>query len=108
LPEVNRVHLAAVVVEIQPLRYTPAGVPALELMLEHESQVIEAGQARRVNFQAPAIALGDVANLLVDTPLGAMLELEGFLAASRMGSTKLVLHIQSVQRAFPGSGNAVV
>ena len=104
----NRILLTATVVEIQPLRYTPAGVPALELVLEHESQVYEAGQQRRVNFQARAIALGDVARLLVDTPLGAMLELEGFLAASRMGSSRLILHIQKAQRAYPGSGTVVV
>ncbi|NLC37441.1 MAG: primosomal replication protein N, partial [Alcaligenaceae bacterium] len=92
----------------QPLRYTPAGVAALELTLEHESEVQEAGRARRVNFQARAIALGDTAHLLADTPLGARLELEGFLAATRKGSSRLVLHIQKAKRSFPGSGNAVV
>ena len=104
----NRVSLTASVVELQPLRYTPAGVPALELMLEHESEVQEAGQARRVVFQARAIALGDNAHFLADTPLGASLEVEGFLAAARKGSSRLVLHIQKAERTFPGSGSAVV
>lgn len=104
----NRILLTASVVELQPLRYTPAGVPALELMLEHESEVQEAGQARRAVFQARAIALGNTAHQLADTPLGARLELEGFLAAARMGSSRLVLHIQKAERLFPGSGSAVV
>jgi len=105
---VNRVLLTAAVVEIQPLRYTPAGIPALELTLEHESEVQEAEQARRVTFQARAIALGSTAHFLVDVPLGARLELEGFLAAARMGSSRLILHIQKAARSYPGSGSATV
>jgi primosomal replication protein N len=105
---VNRVHLTASVVELQALRYTPAGVPALELMLEHDSEVQEAGQLRRVAFQTRAIALGDTAHLLADLPLGCSLEIEGFLAAARMGSSRLVLHIQKANRLFPGSASAVV
>ena len=108
LPDVNLIRLTASVVELQPLRYTPAGVPALELMLQHESEVQEAGQLRRVTFQVRAIALGNTAQFLADTPLGASLDLEGFLAAARMGSSRLVLHIQKAERTFPGSGSAVV
>lgn len=108
LPGVNRILLTAAVVELQPLRYTPAGVAALELLLEHESEVQEAGQARLARFQAKAIALGDIAHLLADTPLGAQLKLEGFIAAARKGSSRLVLHIQKAERLFPGSGSAVV
>ncbi|NYT26241.1 primosomal replication protein N [Alcaligenaceae bacterium] len=104
----NRILLTAAVVELQPLRYTPAGVAALELTLAHESEVHEAGQARRVNFQAKAIALGDTAHLLADVPLGAGLELEGFLAAARKGSNRLILHIQKATRSYPGSGGATV
>jgi len=105
---VNRIVLSASVVEIQPLRYTPAGVAALELTLEHESEVQEAQQNRRVTFQAQAIAMGSTAHLLADTPLGARLELEGFLAAARKGSSRLVLHIQKAARSYPGSGSATV
>ncbi|MFA7669247.1 MAG: primosomal replication protein N [Burkholderiaceae bacterium] len=104
----NRILLTATLIELQPLRYTPAGVPALELALEHESEVHEAGQARRVTFQAKAIALGDTAHLLADVPLGARLELEGFLAAARKGSNRLILHIQKATRSYPGSGSVTV
>lgn len=104
----NRVLLTATVVELHPLRYTPAGVPALELGLEHESEVQEAGQPRRVTFLVRAIALGDNAHLLADSPLGCQLQLEGFLAAARKGSSRLVLHIQKAERRHPGSGSAVV
>lgn len=104
----NRVLLTATVVEIQPLRYTPAGVAALELTLEHESEVLEADQPRRVMFHVRAIAMGSTAHLLADVPLGAQLEVQGFLAASRKGSSRLILHIQNVAQTFPGSGSAIV
>jgi len=46
--------------------------------------------------------------LLADTPLGASLSIEGFLAPARKGSNKLVLHIQQANRVFAGGASAVV
>ncbi|NYT81944.1 primosomal replication protein N [Alcaligenaceae bacterium] len=104
----NQLVLTATALEVQPLRYTPAGLPAVEMMLEHESEVQEAGHARRVEMVLSAIALGDIALLLADTPLGASLSIQGFLAPSRKGSSKLVLHIQQASRVFSGGASAVV
>ena len=104
----NQLALTATVLELTPLRYTPAGVPALEMQLEHESEVLQAGMPRRISMVIQAVALGDVALLLADTPLGAGLELEGFIAPTRKGSSKLVVHIQQANRMFPDSGHAVV
>lgn len=104
----NQLALTATVIELTPLRYTPAGVPALELQLEHESDVLQAGVQRRINMTVKAIALGDIALLLADTPLGARLSIQGFLAPTRKGSGKLVVHVQQADRAFAGSGSAVV
>lgn len=104
----NQIALTATVLELTPLRYTPAGVPALEMQLEHESEVLQAGMQRRISMTVGAIALGDIALLLVDTPLGAKLSIEGFLAPTRKGSGKLVVHIQQANRVFAGGGSAVV
>jgi len=100
--------LAAVVTELHPIRYTPAGIPVLELMLDHSSTVLEAGRERQVQFQVKAMAFADVAHQLADTPLGALLQIEGFLAVARKGSNRLVLHIQQAQSSWPGSGSIVV
>ena len=104
----NQFALRAEAIEVKPLRYTPAGLPALEMLLNHESEVIEAGLARRVEFTIPAIALGDIALLLVDTPLGASLSIEGFIAPVRKGVSKLVLHVQQAKRVFAGGASATV
>ncbi|WP_397476333.1 primosomal replication protein N [Pusillimonas sp.] len=104
----NQLTLTATVLELKPLRYTPAGLPALEMQLEHESEVQQAGMPRRVSMVVQAVALGDIALLLADTPLGASLEIEGFIAPTRKGSSKLVVHIQQANRVFAGGGAAVV
>ena len=43
----NRLVLQAQLVERSAPRYTPAGLPALDLSLRHESTVSEDGQPRR-------------------------------------------------------------
>ena len=100
----NKVELVARVLEREPLRHTPAGLPAIEMLLEHESEVIEAGQPRKVAFTVDAVALGDLATLLADTPLGTELRIEGFLAPTRKGSVKLKLHMQRAGRTGGSAG----
>jgi len=90
--------LTATAQEVKALRYTPAGLPVVELLLDHASDVMEAGQSRRVALQLSAIALGDMALLLADTPLGSGLHVQGFLAPVRKGYSKIVLHIQAARR----------
>ncbi|HEY0294351.1 MAG TPA: primosomal replication protein N [Bordetella sp.] len=101
----NKVELVARVIEREPLRHTPAGLPAIEMLLEHESEVIEAGQPRRVAFTVNAVALGDLAMLLSDIPLGAELRVEGFLAPVRKDSAKLKLHMQRAGRISGSAGS---
>lgn len=104
----NQVTLSAVVLEVKPMRYTPAGLAALEMILEHESEVQEAGHQRRIELTVAAIALGDIALMLADTVLGTPLMIKGFLAPSRKGSSRLVLHIQQADRRLTESGTVIV
>lgn len=66
----NTLELSARVLECGAMRHTPAGLPALELLLVHESEVVEAGHPRRVELTISAVALGDLALLLADTRWG--------------------------------------
>lgn len=92
----NRLALSAHVLECEPLRHTPAGVPALEMLLRHESIVTEAGLDRRLDMTISAVALGDLAHMLAGTQLGTELHIEGFIAPVRKDSVKLRLHMQRV------------
>lgn len=89
----NHLSLAAVITELAALRYTPAGVPALDLRLEHESRVQEAGQDRQVAASVKAVAFGVLAERLAQQAIGSRWKFQGFLASPRQGKS-LVFHIQ--------------
>ena len=88
----NRVLLTAQIIERKALRYTPAGLPALDLVLKHESDVVEAQQARKVALDIKAVAIGSIAEQLVRREIGVPFGLVGFLGAPRNGRGVL-LHI---------------
>jgi primosomal replication protein N len=98
----NRVELIVTVLESEPVRYTPAGLPAIELLLSHVSDVVEAGHSRRIELTIQAVALGDLALLLADKQLGTILRIEGFLAPARKDSRKLKLHLQRASQLSAG------
>ena len=75
------------------MRYTPAGMPALNLLLEHESQVSEAGGQRTVKVAVKAVAFGTLAERLARQAIGSVWRFSGFLANARQGKS-LVFHIQ--------------
>ena len=92
----NQTRLLARVSELSPLRYTPAGVPALNLTLEHASQVVEAGQNRQVQLVLKSVALGALAETLARVSLGSEWRFSGFLATSKKG-THPIFHIQDIE-----------
>ena len=93
----NRLQLQAVVVQVQSLRYTPAGIPVLNLVLEHESQQTELGTPRVVKLQIRAVAFGALAETLQRQALNQMGEFDGFLANARNGKG-LSFHIQAFSK----------
>jgi primosomal replication protein N len=94
---VNRTELTACIAEHAALRYTPAGLPALDLILEHASEVEEAGQIRKVQLKLRALAIGSLAERLVKQAVGSVWTFKGFLATPRQGKS-VVLQIQEFQQ----------
>ena len=93
----NRTELNACIAEQAALRYTPAGLPALDLILEHASDIEEAGQMRKVQLKLRALAFGSLAERLVKQTVGSVWTFKGFLATPRQGKS-VVLHIQEFQQ----------
>lgn len=93
----NRTELTACIAEQAALRYTPAGLPALDVILEHASEVQEAGQNRKVQLKIRALAIGSMAERLVKQAVGSVWTFKGFLATPRQGKS-VVLHIQEFQQ----------
>lgn len=84
-PVVNQVLLAAQVIERAAMRYTPAGLPALDVRLAHASQVEHAGHPRKVSVEIHATALGDTARQLEQLAIGTSAVFSGFLGQQRSG-----------------------
>ena len=104
----NTTRLTAVIAETSPLRFTPAGLPALDVRLEHESQLEEAGSTRSVRLALKAVALGAVAERLVKQSVGSQWQFSGFLASPR-NAKSVVLHIQDFQQdQFQGASHGHV
>jgi primosomal replication protein N len=85
--------LSAFIAEVEPLRYTPAGLPAMNLKLECESQVLDSGKPRDVKFELKAVAFGVLAERLGKQAIGSHWKFSGFLSQSRQGKS-VVLNIQ--------------
>ncbi|CAN7302656.1 primosomal replication protein N [Variovorax sp. LjRoot290] len=94
---VNSLVLTACVAELGTLRFTPAGLPAIDLRLEHESTVTEAAQPRQIKAALKAVAFGAVAERLARQALGSLWRFQGFLATPGNGKHP-VLHIQDFQQ----------
>lgn len=82
------------------MRYTPAGIPALNLRLEHASSIQEAGQSRQVRAAIKAVALGGNAERLAQQAIGSNWRFTGFVATPR-NARQVVFHIQEFQQEPP-------
>jgi len=79
------------------LRFTPAGLPALDFQLAHESTQTEADRDRRVACELAAVALGPIARDLSSVALGAQLRCRGFLARRYRTGTSIALHVNEFE-----------
>ncbi|MFO7746356.1 MAG: primosomal replication protein N [Orrella sp.] len=93
----NNLVLSGRVVNLMPLRYTPAAVPVMELDVDHEHEVEESGVLRLVKFEMAVTVIGDLALMNKHLQLGQAIEVEGFLAPTRKNSPRLRLHAQRLR-----------
>jgi primosomal replication protein N len=91
--EANSVTLDARLQSRGALRFTPAGVPALDFELAHESVQVEAGSERRVACELAAVALGPLARKIADVEPGAQIRCSGFLARRYRTGITVALHV---------------
>lgn len=89
----NRVEIEGSIAALDSVRYTPAGIPIIELKITHASEQVEAGKPRQVELEMAAVAAGELTGRLGKTPLGARIRASGFLAHKGKARIQLVLHI---------------
>ncbi len=97
----NIFSLEARIIERDPVRYTPAGIPLVECVLEHASEVIEAGAKRKVDMTLSAITIGECSGALADYPLGKIACFVGFLAPRSLRVRSVRFHITQIEVVEP-------
>ena len=75
------------------IRYTPSGMPLIDCVLHHVSELSEAGQLRQIELEAPAIAFESVALRLANSRLDETYRFTGFVANRSRKSKRTVFHI---------------
>jgi primosomal replication protein N len=93
----NKLVLQAQVVEIETVRFTPAGIPIINCTLQHRSEVAEAGGVRQVEMTMPALCAGLLSGRLQAGGMGYEACFTGFLAPKRRNARTLVFHITELQ-----------
>lgn len=93
----NRVEVAGQITAVEPLRYTPAGIPIARFALAHASEQQEAGAARSVTFEVQCVATESLARLAAQARLGSNARVSGFLAPRTKAARSLEVHVQSIQ-----------
>lgn len=89
----NRVELTGQILATSGLRYTPAGLATVAMRLVHASEQQEAGRPRQVVCEVEAIAFGETARKLSQSPAGSQVSLTGFLDRKSPRSNLLTVHV---------------
>jgi len=83
------------------LRYTPAGIPIVSGKLLHNSDQVEAGISRQIEFEVVALAAGEISGRFNKAELGVVFQFTGFLARKNRNSKSLVFHITDFETHTP-------
>jgi primosomal replication protein N len=94
----NQFQLVAQVVELEMLRYTPAGIPIVSAKLAHSSQQLEAKVLRLVEFEISALAVGEISGRLNQLELGRFYHFTGFMTRKNRNSKSLIFHLVDISK----------
>ncbi len=90
--ECNQTIISGEVVRLGVLRYTPAGIPAIDCTVKHHSSQKEAEILRQVHCELPVVAFGKTATTIADLDIGDNIKITGFLNRKSQNNQQLVLH----------------
>jgi len=95
---VNRLVISGALIQIDPLRYSPAGVPIVEAVIHHRSNQTVATQARQVECELTVQASGSLASQLTQLTVGTQVKLEGALNRRSVNSRQLILIVNRIEK----------
>jgi primosomal replication protein N len=89
----NQFLLDAEILDVGPLKRTPAGIETVALRLKHRSEQDDAGASRRAELTIDASAFGELAPRLGELAKGQAIAVKGFLTKRNHASDIPVLII---------------
>jgi primosomal replication protein N len=95
---VNRLLISGALIQVEPLRYSPAGVPIAEAVILHRSSQIVATQPRQVECELAVQASGSLATQLAQLSSGTQVKLEGALNRRSVNSRQLILILNRIEK----------
>ena len=91
----NALSLTGEIIHVEPLRFTPAGVPLKEFRLKHESQQTEAKFNKKVFLEINCIVAGEQTKLNLQP--GDKKVFQGFLEKRSQKSNQIIFHITHIE-----------
>jgi primosomal replication protein N len=95
---VNRLLISGALIQVEPLRYSPAGVPIAEAAILHRSTQAVATQPRQVECELMVQASGTLATQLAQLSSGTQVKLEGALNRRSVNSRQLILILNRIEK----------
>jgi primosomal replication protein N len=95
---VNKLGISGTLIQVDPVRYSPAGVPIAEAVILHRSSQTVATQARQVECELTVQASGTLATQLAQLAAGAQVKLEGALNRRSVKSRQLILILNRIEK----------
>lgn len=94
----NWLTISGEITYVEPLRYTPAGVPVVEATLLHRSKQIIGQAERGVECELTVQASGELAIRLAGQATGTRVRLVGALNRRSVRSSKLMLILNELEK----------
>ena len=98
----NEVVIDGLLLKRGTLRHTPAGIPAINLVIDHRSIQLEAGERREARCEVDAVAIGELAVTLSKHKLNQPLQFSGFLTRHSVKERRLVLQVVNAKATLDG------
>ncbi|MDZ7584534.1 MAG: primosomal replication protein N [Thiobacillus sp.] len=94
----NRLVISGALIQVDPVRYSPAGVPIAEAVVLHRSSQTVATQVRQVECELTVQASGTLAAQLAQLATGTQVKLEGALNRRSVKSRQLILILNRIEK----------
>ncbi len=94
----NRLEISGELIQLEPLRYSPAGVPIAEAVILHRSSQTIGHQARQVECELKVQASGNLAGELGKLKISDRVNLQGALSRRSLNSRQLVLILNRIEK----------